>query len=149
MAFTVLALLNNREKRELPYSPAVTRARESRTDVWGCILVSTQTARACHRNAIYLAPEYDQHNRLYIQLVDTVTAHMPCRVEQGQLAKWLVDNSCADRVFFCNSGAEAVEASIKVPLFSPISKKINDLPLLCLQYSVDTGRRRWFLTRAV
>ena len=34
--------------------------------------------------------------------------------EQGQLAKWLVDNSCADRVFFCNSGAEANEAAIKV-----------------------------------
>lgn len=36
------------------------------------------------------------------------------RAEQGQLAKWLVDNSCADRVFFCNSGAEANEAAIKV-----------------------------------
>eukprot|EP00903_Cladosiphon_okamuranus_P005565 g5540.t1 len=34
--------------------------------------------------------------------------------EQGQLAKWLVDNSCADRVFFCNSGAEANEAAIKL-----------------------------------
>ncbi|CAM9821097.1 unnamed protein product [Ectocarpus sp. 6 AP-2014] len=34
--------------------------------------------------------------------------------EQGQLAKWLVDNSCADRVFFCNSGAEANEAGIKL-----------------------------------
>ncbi|CAB1114234.1 unnamed protein product [Ectocarpus sp. CCAP 1310/34] len=34
--------------------------------------------------------------------------------EQGQLAKWLVDNSCTDRVFFCNSGAEANEAGIKL-----------------------------------
>lgn len=34
--------------------------------------------------------------------------------EQGQLAKWLVENSCADRVFFCNSGGEANEAAIKV-----------------------------------
>ena len=25
--------------------------------------------------------------------------------EQGLLAKWIVDNSCADKVFFCNSGA--------------------------------------------
>lgn len=41
----------------------------------------------------------------------------PFRVEQGQLAKWLVDNSCLDRVFFCNSGAEAVEAAIKVRNF--------------------------------
>eukprot|EP00611_Tribonema_gayanum_P011540 TRINITY_DN217_c1_g1_i1.p2 TRINITY_DN217_c1_g1~~TRINITY_DN217_c1_g1_i1.p2 ORF type:complete len:481 (+),score=195.25 TRINITY_DN217_c1_g1_i1:53-1495(+) len=34
--------------------------------------------------------------------------------EQGRLAKWLVENSCADRVFFCNSGAEANEAQIKL-----------------------------------
>ncbi|MHC5726283.1 MAG: acetylornithine/succinylornithine family transaminase [Nostoc sp.] len=34
--------------------------------------------------------------------------------EQGELAKWLVDHSCADRVFFCNSGAEANEAAIKL-----------------------------------
>lgn len=34
--------------------------------------------------------------------------------EQGELAKWLVQNSCADRVFFCNSGAEANEAAIKL-----------------------------------
>ncbi|WP_414529506.1 aspartate aminotransferase family protein [Nodularia chucula] len=34
--------------------------------------------------------------------------------EQGELAQWLVDHSCADRVFFCNSGAEANEAAIKL-----------------------------------
>jgi acetylornithine/N-succinyldiaminopimelate aminotransferase len=34
--------------------------------------------------------------------------------EQGELAKWLVKNSCGDRVFFCNSGAEANEAAIKL-----------------------------------
>jgi acetylornithine aminotransferase len=34
--------------------------------------------------------------------------------EQGELAQWLVDNSCADKVFFCNSGAEANEAAIKL-----------------------------------
>lgn len=33
---------------------------------------------------------------------------------QGELAKWLVDHSCADRAFFCNSGAEANEAAIKL-----------------------------------
>ncbi|CAM9433868.1 unnamed protein product [Choristocarpus tenellus] len=33
--------------------------------------------------------------------------------EQGELAQWLVDKSCADRVFLCNSGAEANEAAIK------------------------------------
>ncbi|MDF5732839.1 MAG: aspartate aminotransferase family protein [Rhizonema sp. PD38] len=34
--------------------------------------------------------------------------------EQGDLANWLVQNSCADRAFFCNSGAEANEAAIKL-----------------------------------
>lgn len=34
--------------------------------------------------------------------------------EQEQLAQWLVRNSCADSVFFCNSGAEANEAAIKL-----------------------------------
>jgi acetylornithine aminotransferase len=33
---------------------------------------------------------------------------------QGELAKWLVQHSCADRVFFCNSGAEANEGAIKL-----------------------------------
>ncbi|KPQ33110.1 MAG: acetylornithine aminotransferase ArgD [Phormidesmis priestleyi Ana] len=34
--------------------------------------------------------------------------------EQGALAEWLTANSCADRVFFCNSGAEANEGAIKL-----------------------------------
>ncbi|RAV17416.1 acetylornithine transaminase [Paenibacillus contaminans] len=33
---------------------------------------------------------------------------------QEKLAKLLTDNSCADAVFFCNSGAEANEAAIKL-----------------------------------
>ncbi len=33
---------------------------------------------------------------------------------QGDLAQWLVQHSCADRVFFCNSGAEANEGAIKL-----------------------------------
>ena len=33
---------------------------------------------------------------------------------QVQLAKLLVDNSFADKIFFCNSGAEANEAAIKL-----------------------------------
>jgi acetylornithine/N-succinyldiaminopimelate aminotransferase len=35
-------------------------------------------------------------------------------IPQVELAAWLVDNSFADRVFFCNSGAEANEAAIKL-----------------------------------
>eukprot|EP00188_Purpureofilum_apyrenoidigerum_P005328 Plantae.Rhodophyta-Purpureofilum_apyrenoidigerum.ctg6851.p1 GENE.Plantae.Rhodophyta-Purpureofilum_apyrenoidigerum.ctg6851~~Plantae.Rhodophyta-Purpureofilum_apyrenoidigerum.ctg6851.p1 ORF type:complete len:448 (-),score=82.36 Plantae.Rhodophyta-Purpureofilum_apyrenoidigerum.ctg6851:1152-2495(-) len=34
--------------------------------------------------------------------------------EQAGLAKWLVEHSPADKVFFCNSGAEANEAAIKL-----------------------------------
>jgi len=34
--------------------------------------------------------------------------------EQEELATWLVEHSCADSVFFCNSGAEANEAAIKL-----------------------------------
>jgi acetylornithine aminotransferase len=34
--------------------------------------------------------------------------------QQGDLATWLVEHSCADRVFFCNSGAEANEGAIKL-----------------------------------
>ncbi len=34
--------------------------------------------------------------------------------EQGALANWLTDHSCLDKVFFCNSGAEANEAAIKL-----------------------------------
>ncbi len=34
--------------------------------------------------------------------------------EQGELAQWLVEHSCSDRVFFCNSGAEANEGAIKL-----------------------------------
>lgn len=33
---------------------------------------------------------------------------------QAQLAAWLVENSCADKAFFCNSGAEANEGAIKL-----------------------------------
>ncbi len=34
--------------------------------------------------------------------------------EQETLARWIVDHSCGDSVFFCNSGAEANEAAIKL-----------------------------------
>ena len=42
-------------------------------------------------------------------------------VPQTELASWLVNNSFADRVFFCNSGAEANEAAIKL-----VRKYFND-----------------------
>lgn len=45
--------------------------------------------------------------------------------EQWELAKWIVEHSCADRVFFCNSGAEANEAAIK--LARKYAHKVLDL----------------------
>ncbi|MEN9221524.1 MAG: aspartate aminotransferase family protein [Thermostichus sp. BF3_bins_97] len=33
---------------------------------------------------------------------------------QAQLAQWLTQHSCADKVFFCNSGAEANEGALKL-----------------------------------
>ncbi len=33
---------------------------------------------------------------------------------QAQLAQWLTTHSCADKVFFCNSGAEANEGALKL-----------------------------------
>jgi acetylornithine/N-succinyldiaminopimelate aminotransferase len=46
-------------------------------------------------------------------------------VPQTELAGWLTDRSFADRVFFCNSGAEANEAAIK----------------LCRKYFYDRGEK--------
>lgn len=46
-------------------------------------------------------------------------------VPQTELAGWLVEHSFADRVFFCNSGAEANEAAIK----------------LCRKYFYDRGEK--------
>jgi acetylornithine/N-succinyldiaminopimelate aminotransferase len=40
--------------------------------------------------------------------------------QQGQLAQWLVDRSCADRAFFCNSGAEAKYAHTKLGIENPV-----------------------------
>jgi acetylornithine/N-succinyldiaminopimelate aminotransferase len=56
-------------------------------------------------------------------MVEAVTRQMStlCHVSnlyyipnQGELASWLVANSCADKAFFCNSGAEANEGAIKL-----------------------------------
>jgi acetylornithine aminotransferase len=55
--------------------------------------------------------------------IETVTTQMQTlhhisnlyyNAPQGELAKWLVEHSCADRAFFCNSGAEANEGAIKL-----------------------------------
>jgi len=46
-------------------------------------------------------------------------------IPQIDLAKILVDNSCTDKVFFCNSGAEANEGAIKLARIYA-SKKFSD-----------------------
>jgi len=42
------------------------------------------------------------------------TSNLYYTAPQVELASWLTENSFADRVFFCNSGAEANEAAIKL-----------------------------------
>ncbi|OSO87005.1 aspartate aminotransferase family protein [Cylindrospermopsis raciborskii CENA303] len=60
--------------------------------------------------------------------------------EQGELAKWIVDHSCADRVFFCNSGAEANEAAIK--LARKYAHKVLDIahPIILTAHASFHGR---------
>ncbi len=41
-------------------------------------------------------------------------SNLYCIEEQELLSKLLTNNSCAESVFFCNSGAEAIEAAIKL-----------------------------------
>ncbi|MEA1958567.1 MAG: aspartate aminotransferase family protein [Chloroflexota bacterium] len=42
------------------------------------------------------------------------TSNLVYSVPQLQMAQLLVDNSCLDKVFFCNSGAEACEGAVKL-----------------------------------
>lgn len=51
-----------------------------------------------------------QHQSLQLMHVSNLYYTAP----QGALARWLVEHSCAKGVFFCNSGAEANEAAIKL-----------------------------------
>ncbi len=60
--------------------------------------------------------------------------------EQEDLAEWLVDNSCADRVFFCNSGAEANEAAIKLARkYAHVKRNIQN-PIILSAKSSFHGR---------
>ena len=52
--------------------------------------IQTQASRLLHVSNLYYVPE------------------------QALVARWLVEHSACDRVFFCNSGAEANEAAIKL-----------------------------------
>ena len=59
------------------------------------------------------------HKRLTSELCDQVTkvihtSNIYYGESQAKLAQALVENTCTDRVFFCNSGAEANEGAIKL-----------------------------------
>jgi acetylornithine/N-succinyldiaminopimelate aminotransferase len=60
--------------------------------------------------------------------------------EQGELAKWIVQHSCADRVFFCNSGAEANEAAIKLARKYAHTVLEIDQPIILTAHSSFHGR---------
>ncbi|PSN16461.1 aspartate aminotransferase family protein [filamentous cyanobacterium CCP5] len=60
--------------------------------------------------------------------------------EQGQLAQWLTEHSCADRVFFCNSGAEANEGAIKLARKYAHTERGIDTPLIITANASFHGR---------
>jgi acetylornithine aminotransferase len=60
--------------------------------------------------------------------------------EQAALAKWLVHNSCADKAFFCNSGAEANEAAIKLARKYAHTKLNIDFPVIITAVNSFHGR---------
>jgi acetylornithine aminotransferase len=67
--------------------------------------------------------------------------------EQGELAKWIVEHSCADRVFFCNSGAEANEAAIKlVRKYAHTVLDFLEQPLILTAHASFHGRTLATLT---
>jgi len=59
---------------------------------------------------------------------------------QGELAKWLVSHSCADKVFFCNSGAEANEGAIKLARKYAHIKLNIDEPVILTAHASFHGR---------
>jgi acetylornithine/N-succinyldiaminopimelate aminotransferase len=60
--------------------------------------------------------------------------------EQGELAKWIVQHSCADKAFFCNSGAEANEAAIKLARKYAHTKLNIDYPVILTANASFHGR---------
>jgi acetylornithine aminotransferase len=60
--------------------------------------------------------------------------------EQEELARWLVSHSCADSVFFCNSGAEANEAAIKLARKHGHQRKNIERPVILTAAASFHGR---------
>ena len=61
-----------------------------------------------HAHPVMMATVSDQIQRLHH------VSNLYYIPVQGELAKWLIQHSCADKAFFCNSGAEANEGAIKL-----------------------------------
>jgi acetylornithine/N-succinyldiaminopimelate aminotransferase len=75
-----------------------------------------QMAKLCHVSNLYYIPN------------------------QGELAAWLVQNSCADKVFFCNSGAEANEGAIKLARKYAHTQRGIDNPVIITANASFHGR---------
>ena len=60
--------------------------------------------------------------------------------EQERLAAWITANSCTDKVFFCNSGAEANEAAIKLARKHGHVKRGIETPLILTAQASFHGR---------
>ncbi|RYY86131.1 aminotransferase class III-fold pyridoxal phosphate-dependent enzyme [archaeon] len=69
----------------------------------------------------------------YIYTIHTI-------LQQAGLAKWLVQHSIADKIFFCNSGAEANEAAIKLVRKYAHSKLHVDVPVIITARASFHGR---------
>ena len=65
--------------------------------------------------------------------------------QQATLAKWLVNNSCADKVFFCNSGAASNEGAIKLARRHAANRGITD-PIIITAKNSFHGRTLAALT---
>jgi acetylornithine aminotransferase len=66
--------------------------------------------------------------------------------EQGMLAKWLVANSCADKAFFCNSGAEANEAAVKLARRYAVTVLKHEFPVIITAVNSFHGRTLTMVT---
>ena len=61
---------------------------------------------------------------------------------QERLAQRLCALSGMDKVFFCNSGAEANEAAIKIGRLYGHNRQINNPTIICLLYTSPSPRDR-------
>ena len=67
------------------------------------------------------------------------TSNLYYHENQYKLAAWLCDNSAADKAFFCNSGAESVEAAIKLCRKHASKRGVTD-PVIITAHASFHGR---------